>query len=234
MGALAPFLYADGTRNTFDLAYNAEGDLIGSENGPDIDLPDEINWLEQGKHYGFPWRFADTDNPTRDPAYTKNGDKRLQPGYGAIDSYVADPGFPAPPGAFTDPIKNMGPDANFMRANKDAAAPTQAGAEGLAGVTGHRSPLGLAFDVEGKLCGDYYKQGFFFSYGALVPASLNDPGEDLVHIRLTKANGAYSMTAKKIATGIKKPMDSVLIGNRLFVIGFGNTAQIYVFELPTP
>jgi hypothetical protein len=169
MAALQPFMWADGTRNAFDLAFNANDDLIGTENGPDMDLPDEVNYLEQGKHYGFPWRFGATDNPTREANYDRNGDKRLQTGYGAINSYVADPGFPAPPGEFTDPILNMGPDANWERVSRDATSPTQAAA-GLAGVTGHRSPLGLAFDVEGKLCGDYYKHGFMLSYGALVPA----------------------------------------------------------------
>ncbi len=230
---LAPFLFADGTRNAFDLEFNAAGDLIATENGPDIDLVDEVNFIEQGKHYGFPWRFGATDNPTRDAAYDRNGDKRLQPGYGAINSYVADPTFPAPPGAFTDPIMNMGPDANWHRVDRDATSPTQATA-GLAGVTGHRSPLGLAFDTAGALCGEYYKQGFMLSYGALVPASLNDPGEDLLFIGLTKANGVYTMTAKKIATGIKFPMDAVLIGNRLFTLGRGEPGQIFLFVLPTP
>jgi glucose/arabinose dehydrogenase len=36
-------------------------------------LPDEVNFLEQGKHYGFPWRFGNTDNPVREPAYSPEG-----------------------------------------------------------------------------------------------------------------------------------------------------------------
>jgi hypothetical protein len=48
------------------------------------------------------------------------------------------------------------------------------------------------------------------------------------------ADGKYTMTAKQLAKGIKAPMDSVLVGNRLFTIGFGNAGQIYMFELPTP
>ena len=71
---IAPYLFADGTRNTFDMAWNADGELFGGDNGPDIDLPDEVNVLRQGKHYGFPWRFGAEANPVLDPAYTATGD----------------------------------------------------------------------------------------------------------------------------------------------------------------
>lgn len=230
-----PYMFADGTRNTFDLAFNAAGDLFGTENGPDIDLPDEVNFLEAGKHYGFPWRFGATDNPCLDPQYNPAGDKRLNGGYGAVKNglYKYDAQFMAKPAGvtFTDPITNMGPDAINARADRNAEI---AATPGLAGITGHRSPLGLSFDTGGALCGDYYKSGFMLSYGALVAAALGDGGEDLVLLQPTKAGGTYTMKAKQIAVGIKTPMDSVLIGNKLFTVGYGNTAQIYVFVLPTP
>ena len=235
--ALAPYLFADGTRNSYDLAFNAAGDLIGTENGPDIDLPDEVNFLEQGKHYGFPWRFGNVDNPVRDAAYVTAGDKRLNAGYGAVakGTYAYDSAFPAPPAGvtFVDPILNLGPDANVFRADRNAD-PAPAGATGLAGITGHRSPLGLAFDVTGALCGDYYKQGFLLSYGAVVGAALGDAGNDLLLLSLTKQNGAYSMKAKQLAKGISGSVDSVLIGNKLFTAGFGSPQQVFVFVLPTP
>lgn len=231
--ALQPFLFADGTRNAFDLAFNAGGDLIATDNGPDMDLPDEVNFIEQGKHYGFPWRFGNVDNPVRDPAYDPNGDKRLHAEYGG--KYPADASFPAPPAGvtFTDPIVNYGPDANYFRADRNAE-PTQAGSAGLAGISGHRSPLGIAFDTEGKLCGEYYKQGFMLSYGAVSGAALGDPGEDLLLISLTKANGTYTMKAKQLAKGIRFAMDSVLVGNRLFTVGLDAPGQVFVFVLPTP
>ena len=235
--ALQPFLFADGTRNAYDLAFNAAGELFGTDNGPDIDLPDEVNFLEQGKHYGFPWRFGSTDNPVRDAAYAPAGDKRLHAGYGAVDNgtYVFDAAFPpAPQGvSFTDPILNLGPDANFFRADRNAE-PTQAGATGLAGVTGHRSPLGLVFDSAGALCGNYYKQGFLLSYGAVLPSALGDAGNDLLLLSLTKTNGAYSMNVKQLAKGIKEPIDSVLVGTRLFSVGYGAGAPVFVFQLPAP
>jgi glucose/arabinose dehydrogenase len=233
-GMLAPVLFADGTRNAFDMAFNAAGDLISCENGPDMDLPDEINFLQQGKHYGFPFRFGAINNPVAEAGYTAAGDKRLHAGYQAVDTnkYVFDASLVAPGGTMlTDPIINMGPDANVSRADRNAEpAPVAAG---LAGITGHRSPLGIVFDTEGKLCGPYYKQGLVLSYGSVKPDALGDQGRDLLLLTLTKSGEAYTMGAKKIAAGIESPMDAVLIGNKLFTIGFGN-APMYVFVLPTP
>jgi hypothetical protein len=227
MAALAPVLFADGTRNAFDMAFNPAGDLIACDNGPDMDLPDEINFLQQGKHYGFPYRFGATNNPVAEAGYSAGGDKRLHPGYQAVDTnkYVYD-------AMFVDPIKNMGPDATFFRADKNAD-PTAAGATGLVGITGHRSPLGIAFDSTGALCGPYYKQGFVLSYGSVKPDALGDEGRDLLLLSMTKSGDAYTMTAKQLAKGIESPMDSVLVGNKLFTIGYGG-APMYVFVLPTP
>jgi glucose/arabinose dehydrogenase len=234
MAALAGVLFADGTRNAFDMAFNAAGDLIAVDNGPDMDLPDEINFLQQGKHYGFPYRFGAVNNPVADAGYTAAGDKRLHPGYQAVDTnkYVADATLAPPAGAtFVDPIMNMGPDANLARADKNADP--AAVAAGLAGVTGHRSPLGIVFDTAGASCGPYYKQGFVLSYGSVKPEALGDEGRDLLFLSLTKTGDTYSMTSKQIAKGIESPMDAVLVGNKLFTIGYGG-APMYVFALPTP
>jgi len=234
MAALAPVLFADGTRNAFDMSFNANGDLIGVDNGPDMDLPDEINWLQQGKNYGFPYRFGAVNNPVAEAGYSAAGDKRLHPGYQAVDNdkYVFDQSLAPPAGAaFVDPILNMGPDANIARADKNAdPAPVVAG---LSGITGHRSPLGIVFDTAGALCGGYYKQGFVLSYGSVKAEALGDEGRDLLFLSLTKSGDKYTMTSKQIAKGIESPMDAVLVGNKLFTIGYGG-APMYVFVLPTP
>jgi len=230
---LKTVMFADGTRNAFDMAFNANGDLIATDNGPDMDLPDEVNFIEQGKHYGFPWRFGDVDNPVRNAGFMNTTDKRLRPVYGGFALYKYDDKFPAPPMAFTDPIVNLGPDANYLVADANSM-PSKAGANGMAGVTAHRSPLGLSFDTTGALCGEYNKQGFMLSYGPINGGSIGDLGEDLVFISLTKADGKYTMHAKQIASGIKQPMDSVLVGNRLFTIGQSDAGMLFVFVLPTP
>jgi glucose/arabinose dehydrogenase len=64
--------------------------MFATENGPDADAPEELNQIERGKHYGFPYTFA---NWTK-KAYRETPD--------------------APEGLkFTLPIANLGPDGGF-------------------------------------------------------------------------------------------------------------------------
>jgi hypothetical protein len=233
--ALAPYLYADGLRNAFDMAFNANGDLFAGDNGPDVDFPDEVNWIQQGKHYGFPWRFGDQNTIVTDPAYTPNGDLRLHTGFQAVDlnTYVYDPNFPKPPAGvtFVDPVPNHGPDQtkyHFDRATKTILDAAQMG-KPLAGITGHRSPLGLSFDTTGALCGDYYKAGFLVSYGALIDV-MGDRGQDVALMQLYKVNGNYEMNLTQLVLGFTGPMDSTLVGNKLYVVEL--MGGIYEISLP--
>jgi hypothetical protein len=237
--ALKPYLYADGTRNSFDMAFNSEGELFAGDNGPDIDLPDEINWIREGKNYGFPWRFGSEDSPATDPQYNPAGDTRLHTGFQAVDQkkWVYDPKLPPKPTGLTDPIINHGPDLDHMRSSRTANV-EDASMKGtpLSGITGHRSPLGLAFDVKGALCGDYYKAGFVLSYGALIDV-LQDGGQDLALMNLTKVNGEYEMTMNVLVTGFTAPIDSVLVDNKLYVIEnrySGTPGAIYEITFPMP
>jgi glucose/arabinose dehydrogenase/mono/diheme cytochrome c family protein len=83
-------VYARGTRNAYGFCWNDAGEMFATENGPDADAPEELNHIEEGKHYGFPYRFAD---------WTKK----------------AYPTSPEPPAglAFTLPVANLGPDGGF-------------------------------------------------------------------------------------------------------------------------
>jgi len=63
----AGYIFAEGTRNSFDFAYAPNGDLFATENGPDRDMSDELNWLRGGLHFGFPWRIGGADNPQQFP-----------------------------------------------------------------------------------------------------------------------------------------------------------------------
>ncbi len=84
-------IYARGVRNAYGFCWNDKGEMFATENGPDADAPEELNLVEKGKHYGFPYTFAD---------------------WGARKAYsfTADP----PTGLeFTPPIANLGPDGGF-------------------------------------------------------------------------------------------------------------------------
>jgi len=83
-------VYARGLRNAYGFCWNDRGEMFATENGPDADAPEELNLIERGRHYGFPYTFAD---------WTKK----------AYD-HTPEP----PPGLkFTLPIPNLGPDGGF-------------------------------------------------------------------------------------------------------------------------
>jgi len=83
-------IFARGIRNSYGFCWNEKGEMLATENGPDADPDEELNLIERGKHYGFPYTFA-------------NWKKKA---YG----HTPDP----PPGLeFTLPIPNIGPDGGF-------------------------------------------------------------------------------------------------------------------------
>ncbi|MSU64367.1 MAG: c-type cytochrome [Pedosphaera sp.] len=79
-------IFARGLRNTYGFCWNDKGEMFGTENGPNADAPEELNLIEKGKHYGFPYKFSDWKH--KPYAYT-----------------------PDPPSGveFTLPIANLGP-----------------------------------------------------------------------------------------------------------------------------
>src|ERR1051326_5480961 len=68
------YVFALGTRNTFSMAYDVNGNLFGLENSGDRDHSDEMNWLRRGYHYGFPYRMGDYPNPQQYASYAPNSD----------------------------------------------------------------------------------------------------------------------------------------------------------------
>ncbi len=229
-------IFARGTRNAYDMAFAPNGDLFAIDNGPDADYPDELNWIQEGAHYGFPWRFGTQDNPQRladyDPAKTK--DVYLQSGFFAVDNgfYHNDPKFPQPPtGTFTDPVINLGPDV--MKYRGDDGNEHDAGKEGktLSTFTPHRSPLGLVFATEAKLPTPWRGSAaqfnaFLVSWGA-AGGTLSDKGQDLLFLQLFKKDDHYETTTLQIATGFKNPIDAVLIDNKLYILEYGDSAAIW-------
>lgn len=226
-------IFARGTRNSFDPEFAPNGDLFAGDNGPDADYPDELNWLREGLHYGFPWRFGTNDNPQQFPDYTSLYDKHLQPDFTAVQigAYRTDPDFPKPPGAFTDPVLNLGPDATKYRGDDGKEYDAYAEGKPLNTFTPHRSPLGLVFGVEASLPAIYRGEGetlsaFILSWGA-AGGTLSDKGQDLLHLRLTKTADNYTASTNQIVRGFQNPIDAVLIGNHLYVLEFGGDGAIW-------
>ena len=93
------YLYADGFRNAFDMAFAANGDLFAADNGPDSDMADEVCWVRQGLHYGFPWRMGAMDTAQRFPDYDPAADLLLLTRSDARDRglFYNDPTYPPRP-----------------------------------------------------------------------------------------------------------------------------------------
>jgi glucose/arabinose dehydrogenase/mono/diheme cytochrome c family protein len=82
-------VYARGIRNAYGFAWDGEGRLFTVSNGPDYSAPEEMDFIERGKHYGFPYQFSNMP---------------VQPHFPY--EYTPTP----PPGVeFTPPVMNVGP-----------------------------------------------------------------------------------------------------------------------------
>jgi len=226
-------IFARGTRNAYDMAFAPNGDLFAVDNGPDADYPDELNWIREGLHYGFPWRFGTQDNPQRLPDYDPSKDPRLQSGFWAVDHgfYHNDPSFPPPPTTFTDPIVNFGPDAIKYRGDDGKEYDAAAEGKSLSTFTPHISPLGLVFATDPELPAQWHGKGdsfgaFILSWGA-AGGTLSYKGQDLLYLQLTKKGDNYEAITTEVARGFKNPIDAVLIENRLYVLEYGGNGAIW-------
>jgi Glucose / Sorbosone dehydrogenase len=229
------YLFADGIRNSYDLTFGPNGDLFGADNGPDADYPDELNWLQEGHHYGFPWRFSNLDNAVRSPDYDPAKDRLLQPEFFAVKNglYRKDPDFPAPPAGvtFTDPIANLGPDADVFRdADGNGYDASDLGQPAYS-FTPHRSGLGLVFDTAGALGQDLKGDGLMLSWGA-AEGNLADQGRDLLDLKLTKVGETYQVKTTQLVTGFDHPIDAALVGKKLYVLDWAGKGTIWEISLP--
>jgi glucose/arabinose dehydrogenase len=226
------YVYAWGTRNAYDMAFASNGDLFAIDNGPDADYPEELNWIREGHHYGFPWKFGDLDNQTRLESYDTNEDNLQQPDFTAVREgyYQNDPDFPEPPMEFTQPVMNLGPDAAYYRALDGSERNAAELDEKLYTFTPHISPLGLVF-ANDTLPEDLQSieethSAFLVSWGA-AGGTLTDKGQSLLHLALTKTEDNYEMVTTEIASGFINPIDAVLIDNKLYVLEWGSEGAVW-------
>lgn len=150
------YIYTEGTRDTFDMAFDADGRLFGGENGPDRDTPEELNLLRPGGHYGFPWNIGGSSNPQQFPDYNPNTDRLLNPLFNAVKLgyYQNDPTFPpAPSIPMTGALRNFGPDADSFRGPNGVLRDASDRGSSITTFTAHRSPCvdgPLGARVEGE------------------------------------------------------------------------------------
>ena len=229
------YLFADGTRNSFSLAFDGQGRLFGTENSGDRDDEEELNLLEEGRHYGFPWRMGLTDTPMQFSSYDPSSDLLLNANAFAVKNgyFYNDPTYPTPPTGvtFTDPVRNMGPDANLYR---DPASGLILDADDtgrtMGTFTSHRSPLGLVFDASATLPAPFTSNALMLSWTGSesdLMAPYPGEGEDLLHLVISEDDQGPLLTAERLVTGFTNPIDAVLVDDALYVLEFGSNLRIW-------
>jgi Secretion system C-terminal sorting domain len=238
--SLKPYLFVDGVRNSFDMAYTPSGDLIATENSDTRDDPEELNWTQEGHNYGFPWRLSTNDNPQQFPNYNPPDSDPLLGPSNMESTFHNDPDFPPKPDSivFTDPILNVGPDDDKFRDTDRVVKDASDLGIKLGTFTPHSSPLAIAFDTAFALSSDYAGDGFFMGYSshsATKSKPFNEPGEDMFHIKLNKieAEDRYEVSVYRIVDGFSNPVDAVLIGNKYYVLETGSGSSLWEVTLPS-
>ena len=245
-------IYASGVRNTYDMAFDGDGRLFGVENSGDHDDPEELNWLREGHHYGFPWTAGGNPNLTRYPGYNPGADLLLNPGFpSAATDFYYDATFPLEPWVeTTPPVRNLGPDADKIR-HALTGGIVDASDLGLdmTSFTSHRSPLGLVFDTANALDNDLQGDGFVLSftpggdtagYSPIAPWGIPvvpvDPSEDLLHLEFAYDELAdnYTVQTTRIIEGFYLPVDAELVGHTLYVLEHWGPVQRSMWRVTFP
>ncbi|SDM50936.1 Glucose / Sorbosone dehydrogenase [Daejeonella rubra] len=239
------YIYAEGIRNAYDLAFDGSGNLFGVSNSSDYDHNEDMFWIRQGHHYGFPWVIGGIENPQQYPDWQPNPDTdpfipRSAHAW-AVRYFRNDPDFPKIPEGvkFSPGVQNLGPDANEYRGHSGKVLDGDLTGVSVSTFTPHSSPLALFFDREKNLSRDFRGDGFTIRYSLGARSALmkpfTDQGADLLHLDLSydKATDNYFVKTSRIVEGFNAATDAVMIKNNVFVIEYGAAGgNIWKISLP--
>jgi glucose/arabinose dehydrogenase len=240
------YLYAEGVRNAYDMAFDGSGNLFAVSNSSDYDNPEDMFWVRQGKHFGFPWVIGGIENPQQfkdwqpDPAtdpFINQFSHSWQVKY-----FRNDTTFPKIPDTlhFSPGVQNLGPDANEYRGHSGHVLDGDQTGVTVSTFTPHCSPLALFFDTNKVLGGDFKGDGFVMRYSLGARGSMMRPftmqGSDLLHLKMTydSATDNYFVKTTRIADNFLEPVDAIMIGNEVFIIEYGGKqGNIWKLTLPS-
>lgn len=240
------YLFVKGIRNAYDLAFDPDGHLFAVSNSGDYDHPEDMFWLREGHHYGFPWVMGGVENPQQYPDWQPNPDtdpfiSKFAHAW-AMKYFRNDPDFPKKPAnvKFTAAVQNTGPDANEYR-DRTTGKMMDGDQTGVSvgTFTAHCSPVGLFFDTNKVLSEELKGDGFVMRYSRGARSGMMKPftseGGDLLHLELTfnQETDNYSVKSTRIVEGLNGPTDTMLIGNVVYVIEYGGkSGNIWKITLP--
>ena len=239
------YLYAQGIRNAYDMAVDGSGNLFAVVNSSDYDNPEDMFWVREGHHYGFPWVMGGIENPQQNRNWKPDPDtdpyiNRFSHSW-QVKYFHNDTSFPQIPAGvkFSPGVQNLGPDANEYRGHSGKVLDGDITGVAVSTFTPHCSPLGLFFDTKKVLGGDLKGDGFVIRYtngrrGSMMGAFTQE-GSDLLNLSMTYDPAAdnYFTTTKRIVEGFNEPVDAILVGNDVYVIEYsGEKGNIWKITLP--
>ncbi len=241
----AGYLYAEGIRNAYDMAFDLSNNLFAVVNSSDYDHSEDMFWVRQGRHYGFPWIMGGIENPQQYPDFMP--DPKKDPflnaaSHGMLMKYFRnDPDFPKVPEGlkFNPGVQNLGPDANEYRGHSGKILDGDNTGVSISTFTAHSSPLGLVFDTKRKLSDEFKGDGFVLRNTIGTKSSLmkpfTDQGRDLLHLDMSydKLSDNYFVKTTRIVDSFNNPTDAVLLGNSLYIIEYdAKVGSIWKVTLP--
>ena len=239
------YIYAEGIRNAYDMAFNNEQNLFAVSNSPDYDMPEDMFWVRAQHHYGFPWIMGGIENPQQYPDWKPDPatDPFIPKTAHAwrVKYFHTDSSFPKIPAGikFSPGVQNLGPDANEYRGHSGKILDGDQTGVTVSTFTAHCSPLGLCFDTKKILSKDFKGDGFVIRYSSGARSSMMSPftkeGADLLHLHLTydSTSDNYFVRTVRIVDGFNEPVDAVLVDNYIYVIEYGGKGgNIWKITLP--
>ena len=239
------YIYAEGIRNAYDMAFDGEQNLFAVSNSPDYDMPEDMFWIRPQHHYGFPWIMGGIENPEQYPDWKPDPetDPFIPKSAHAwqVRYFRTDPDFPKIPTGvkFTPGVQNIGPDANEYRGHSGKILDGDQTGVTVSTFTAHCSPLGLCFDTKKVLSKDFKGDGFVIRYSSggrsSMMSAFTKQGRDLLHLHLTydSATNNYFVKTVRIVEGFNQPTDAVLVDNYMYVIEYGGKGgNIWKITLP--
>jgi glucose/arabinose dehydrogenase/mono/diheme cytochrome c family protein len=242
----AGYIYAEGIRNAYDMDFDGEGNLFAVVNSSDYDNPEDMFWVREGHHYGFPWVMGGVENPQQYPNWKPDPetDKFIPPFSHSwqVKYFHTDSTFPKIPAGlkFSPGVQNTGPDANEYRGHSGEVLDGDITGIPVSTFTPHSSPLGLFFDTKKILSDEFNGDGFVIRYtsgkrGSMMKAFTAE-GSDLLHLDLSynKSTDNYFVKTTRIVDGFIEPTDAIMVGNDVFVIEYGGRGgDMWKITLPS-
>jgi glucose/arabinose dehydrogenase len=86
-------VFARGLRNAFGFCWDDQGRMFATENGPNADPPEEVNLVERGNHYGFPFQFSDWDHKAYPDQPSGPSGLKIEPPLAKLDPHSSPSGI---------------------------------------------------------------------------------------------------------------------------------------------